>query len=179
MTADYLDDPFARDVDHELSEQIDEVWFPVCPRGLPQRVRRCLGYYERDPGRVQLRFAALDDEGLCDVLIDERDSHVVVRVVICRTDDPLERYPEPGLAEERTHAYLQAPLAGRPLIDFETGEPVPFYVPTWLDGHRTKAPGYYTDRQEVIVAAELLPRSADDRPLRIKGALARSRSPRW
>jgi hypothetical protein len=179
VTADYLDDPLPGDVDHGLSGQVDEMWFPVCPLGLPQQAISCLGYRERDPGRLQLRVAVRDDEGVCDVVIDERDSHVVVRVLICRGDDPLVRYPEPGLAEERTHVYLQAPLAGRPLIDFETREQVPFYVPTWLDGHRTKAPGYYTDRQEAIAAAELLPRSEDDRPLRLRGALARSRSPRW
>jgi hypothetical protein len=177
---EYLDDPFVGHIiNHEPSEQIDQVWCPICPLGLSQLARRCLGYYEREPLRLQLRVAMLYAEGVCDVVVDERESHVVVRVVICWRDDLSDRDLEPGFAEERTHAYLQAPLAGRPLLDFETGEPVPFYVPTWLDGHRTKAPGYYTDRREATAGAELLPRSEDDGPLRVRGALARSRAPRW
>jgi hypothetical protein len=176
---EYLDDPFVGlTINHELSKRIDEVPCPISPLGLSQVARRCLGYCEREPLRLQLRVALLYTEEVCDVAVDERASHVV-RVVICWHDDLPDGYLEPGFAEERTHTYLQEPLAARPLLDFETGEPVPFYVPTWLDGHRTKAPGYYTDRREATAGAELLPRREDDSPLRVRGALARSRAPRW
>jgi hypothetical protein len=120
------------------------------------------------------------NEGVCSPVVDEHPSHIVVRVVVCRSDDDDDQLrPYPGFAEERIHAYLDAPLADRTVIDFETGKPVPFYVPTWLNGHRTTAPGFYTERQEAIAGAELLPRSEDDSPCVVRNALARSRTVGW
>lgn len=173
---EHIDDQFLDEIPHEPEKKIDGMWLPSCPIGLPQLARPCLGYYEREPLRLQLRVAMLDNEGVCDVVLDEQDSCVVVRVVICWRDDLPHRHQEAGFAEDRTHADLREPLNGRPLIDFETDEPIPFYVPTWRHGHRTKAPGYYTEREQAIAAAELLPRSEDDRPLFVKGGLARSRT---
>ena len=121
----------------------------------------------------------LYNEGVCDVALDEYPSHIVVRVVVCRRDDDDDRSWYPGFAEERTHAYLDAPLDDRAVIDFATGKAVPFHVPTWLDGHRTKAPGFYTQRQDAIAGAGLLPRSEDDSPLVVRNAMARSRTISW
>jgi hypothetical protein len=177
---DEIDDVLDRPIDQDPFPEINEMWLPVCPIGLPQIARECLGCREREPGRLQLRVPMLHNEGICDVVLDEHPSHVVVRVVVCwRDDDDDQRYWYPGFAEGRTHAYLDAPLADRTVIDFETGKPVPFYVPTWLNGHRTKAPGFYTERQEAIDGAELLPRSEDDSPLEVRNALARSRTIGW
>ena len=43
--------------------------------------------YEREPERLQLRFPALDNEGVCDVVLDEQPSQIVVRVVLCYRED--------------------------------------------------------------------------------------------
>ena len=142
-----------------------------------RRPRRVLWW--GSPGRLQLRFPALDTEDVCDVVLDEQPSRVVVRVVLCYRDDLVDAQPAQGFAEERTHRDLDRPLADRPVIDFETGEAVPFYVPTWRDGHRTTRPGYYTDRAASIAAAELLPRGVDPLDVVPGGALARSRALGW
>lgn len=166
-------------IDQYPLPRINDFRLPACPLGLPQNARECLGYRERDPGRLQLRIPMLYNEGVCDVALDEYPSHIVVCVVVCRRDDDEERSWYPGFAEERTHAYLDAPLDDRMLIDSETGKAVPLYVPTWLDGHRTTAPGFYTQRQEAIAGAELLPRSEDDSPLVVRNAMFRSRTIGW
>jgi hypothetical protein len=174
-----IDDVLGGPIEQDPFPEIDEMWLPVCPIGLPQNARKCLGCRERDPGRLQLRIPMLHNEHVCDVVLDEHPSHVVVRVVACWRDDDDQHYRYPGFAEDRTHVYLDATLAERTVIDFETGKPIPFYVPTWLDGHRTTAPGFYTERQEAIAGAELLPRSEDDSPLVVHNALARSRTIGW
>jgi hypothetical protein len=176
---DEIDEVLGGSIDEDPFPGINEFRLPVCPIALPQNARECLGYRERDPGRLQLRIPMLYDEGVCDVALDEHPSHIVVRVVVCRRDDDDERSWYPGFAEERTHTYLEAPLGDRTVIDFETGKPIPFYVPTWLDGHRTKAPGFYTERQEAIAGGELLPRSEDCSPLVLRDALARTRTIGW
>lgn len=142
---DEIDDALGGPIVQDPFPEINEMWSPVCPLGLAQNARECLGCREREPGRLQLRVPTLRNEAVCHVVIDEHPSHVVVRVVVCwRDDGDDQRYRYPGFAEERTHAYLNAPLGVRTVIDFETGKPVPFYVPSWLNGHRTKAPGFYT-----------------------------------
>lgn len=79
--------------------------------GLPQVARECLGYYERDPGRLQLRFGALDHEGACDVVLEETPTHVIVRLLLCCRE---ELFESDVPAEEREHAYLQEPSATAP-----------------------------------------------------------------
>jgi hypothetical protein len=177
---DELDDVLGGPIDRDRLTEINEIWLPACLIGLPQSARECLGYREREPGRLQLRVPMLHNEGVCDVVLDEHSSYVGVRVVVCRRDDDDDqRHWYPGFAEERIHAYLDAPLADRTVIDFETGKRVPFYVPTWLNDHRTKAPGFYTERHEAIAGAELLPHSEDDSPLVVRNAMARSRTIGW
>lgn len=36
------------------------------------------------------------------------------------------------------------------MVDYETGKPMPFCVPTHENGRPTKAPGYYTDREAAL-----------------------------
>ena len=145
----------------------------MCPLGLPQVGRACLGFYERGPGYLQLRFGALDNEGLCDVMVEEGAFHVAVRVVLCRKDD--ERLGYRGLAEERTHVQLERVLGNRIVTDIETGRAVPFYVPTYLDGRLTSAPGYYTSEDEALAACELQPEPGAQ-PVARRGGLQRLRT---
>ncbi len=147
--------------------------FPECPLGLPQVARTCLGFYERGVGRLQLRFGALDNEGLCDVVVEEARSYVAVRVVLCSKEE--EHLGYAGLAEERAHIDLEQSLRGRTVLDLETGRAVPFYVPTYLDGRRTRAPGYYIDEDAALAACELQPKEWDRHVAR-RGGLSQLRT---
>jgi hypothetical protein len=64
---DELDDVLGGPIDRDRSTEINEIWLPACPIGLPQNARECLGYREREPGRLQLRVPMLHNEGVCDV----------------------------------------------------------------------------------------------------------------
>jgi hypothetical protein len=157
----------------DLLDQAADQCFPPCPLDLPQVGRACLGCYEREPGRLQLRFGARDNEGVCDVIVEQSSSEVAVRLLLCSKDD--EHLGYPGLAEERTHVYLDRPLGDRKVIDLETGCGVPFFVPTYTNNRLTKAPGYYTSEAEALAAAELQP---EDRaqPVEMHGGLHRYRT---
>lgn len=135
--------------------------------------RACLGFYERGPGYLQLPFGALDNEGLCDVVVEEGPFHVAVRLVLCSKDE--EHLGYRGLAEERTHVQLECVLGNRIVTDIETGRAVPFYVPTDLDGRLTCAPGYYTNENEAVAAGELQP-EATARPVARRGGLPQIRT---
>lgn len=80
---------------------------------------------EREPGRLQLRYVFFVGEGICDVQIDENDETVTVYGYMCtggrdETDEPSESYEGP------VHVYLDAPLAGRAVIDGHSGREVPY-----------------------------------------------------
>jgi hypothetical protein len=104
-------------------------WAPPCPIGNAQRVRECTGYREREPGRLQLRVPMRGDEGACQVVIDEHPDKVVVRVLLCYEDEPGRRDSE--YRSVPVHVCLDQPLAGRAVIDYQTGQALPLYVPDW------------------------------------------------
>ena len=90
------------------------------PRGL--RPRCCAGYMEREPGRLQLRYALVGDEHLDDIVVAEDDSSVVVFAMICTSV-----IAEIGEAMEGPwHVYFDRPLGGRAVIDGFGGGPVPY-----------------------------------------------------
>lgn len=138
--------------------QEDRHWFAPCPMGFPKRPSPCLGYYESEPGRLQVRFLARDDEGVCDILVEESAAQVILRLFLCRGVEPSGYF---GMAEEHEHVYLEEPLGDRVVLDFETAEPMALYVPTWWNNRQTKAPGFYTDPVEAREAWELLPEGVD------------------
>ncbi|HWF25613.1 MAG TPA: hypothetical protein VG275_09205 [Solirubrobacteraceae bacterium] len=109
-----------------------EKWAPRCPDGKPQRVRECLGYREREPGRLQLRVALTLGEGVCNAIVDERPDAVHVRLLVYYHEDEDEEYdPKAEYWNCPVHVYLEHPLNGRKVIDVETDREVPLYVPTW------------------------------------------------
>jgi hypothetical protein len=57
-------------------------WAPPCPVGNPQRLRRALGCRERSLAELELRvpLSFTEPEGACQVIVDERDNEVYVRV---------------------------------------------------------------------------------------------------
>jgi hypothetical protein len=146
---------------------------PRCPLGLTQQSRACLGHYERGSRRLQIRMLMREDEGVCTVRGEEDDASVTIRVITCRSDDPVNRLGYPGYAEERHHVSIEAPLGDRVVLDHETGAPMAFYVPTFQNGRPTKAPGYCTDPDAARAGRELVEDIDDCQPRRRRNA------PRW
>jgi hypothetical protein len=77
--------------------------------------------------RVPVRVSK---EGVCEVLVDEQDHSVHVRVLMC--------YPPDASYEEDqhwmncpVHVYLDEPLNDRTVVDVQTGEALPLFVPDW------------------------------------------------
>lgn len=113
-------------------------WAPRCPFGYPQAARRCLGYHEREPGRLQVRYAQRSREGLCPASAEEHDDAVYVRVRACEPPDTDEDDREPDNDTDEyincpAHVYLERPLGDRRVVGIDTdgdGE-LPLFVADW------------------------------------------------
>jgi hypothetical protein len=90
--------------------------------------RSCVGYCEREPGRLQLRFVVDVDEHMHDIVVVEDDDTVVVSAAVCT--------PTTGVWREQFegpfHVYLDEPLGERRVIDALTGREVP-YKDVWAE----------------------------------------------
>ena len=72
-TTDWQGDPIV-EFDSGAHAEWCEKWAPRCPDGNPARVRRALGFRERNIGELWLRVALGGDElGVCRVIVDEHD----------------------------------------------------------------------------------------------------------
>jgi hypothetical protein len=120
--ADYRDDDHARWLDR---------WTSPCPEGRPQRVGICLGHREREPGRLQLRVALCRGEGVCDLIVEEDEDTVRVRLLVCYDDERVEPGEDREYINCPAHVYLDKPLGRRTVMDMQTDEPVPVFVPDW------------------------------------------------
>jgi hypothetical protein len=87
------------------------------------RARRCVGYMEREPGRLQLRFVLAGDEHVDEIVVAEDDDAVVVLATVC-TSVAGEQGDE---CEGPWHVYLERPLGKRVVIDGSVGRAVPYY----------------------------------------------------
>ncbi len=90
------------------------------PRHLAPRA--CDGHMEREPGRLQVRYATTRSEHIDDVLVAEDDEQVVVFATVCTPLINEERH----LMEAPHHVYLERPLGGRKVFDGVTGREVPY-----------------------------------------------------
>jgi hypothetical protein len=91
---------------------------------LPRRLepRRCAGYMEREPCRLQLRFAFGADEHLDEVVVAEDEKTVVVFATVCTPVSGERR----ASCEGPAHVYLERPLGDRAVIDGVSGDAVPY-----------------------------------------------------
>ncbi len=116
-------------------------WTRPCPDRRPQLPRVCLGHREREPGRLQLRVALCRAEGVCNVIVEEDDDTVRVRLIICCDEDLFEDDREREYMDCPVHVYLDKPLGGRTVIDVQTDQPVPLFVPDWAEPGQTGVSG--------------------------------------
>jgi|tagenome__1003787_1003787.scaffolds.fasta_scaffold20615186_2 hypothetical protein len=98
-----------------------DVW--VCGEA-PREVkpRPCVGYLEREPRRLQVRFVLQGDQHIDDIVVAEDESAVVVLGTVCvsvhRDEGPEVECP--------AHVWLRQPLGDRSVIDGFNGQPVPY-----------------------------------------------------
>jgi hypothetical protein len=132
--------------DSESHELWLEKWAPPCHR----RVRRALGFRERNISELELRVAlGGDDRGVCRVILDERDDEIHVRVLVCGChdddddDDDDDRPPrDREYMDWPVRVWLKRPLGERAVIDVDSDEELPLYVPDYLDNVRQPDHGY-------------------------------------
>ena len=114
-------------VAHLFGVDVEVDWLGELPRRL--QPLRCLGHMEREPGRLQLRFALCGDEHMVDeIAIAEDDATVVVFATVCTSvaAETGEWWEGPW------HVYLGQPLGDRTVIDGTHGRPVP-YKNVWAE----------------------------------------------
>lgn len=131
--------------DSEAHAKWLEKWAPECRR----RVRRALGFRERSIGELELRVAlGGDDRGVCRVILDERDDEVYVRVLVCGCDDDFDDDDGDGRRDRGymdcpVRVWLKQPLGDRAVIDVDSDEELPLYIPAYLDNARQADHGYH------------------------------------
>ncbi len=132
--------------DEEAHETWLDKWLRPCPDGKPQRVREALGFRERSIGELELRVAlgGGDEHGVCDVIVDEHDDEVLVRVLICY-DEHAEWVPfaQRTYTDCPVRVWLDKPLGDRAVIDVDSDEELPLFIPAYRDGVPDPNHGYY------------------------------------
>jgi hypothetical protein len=110
-----------------LGQDVEVDWLGDLPRRLEPL--RCRGYMEREPGRLQVRFALCGDEHIVDeIMVAEDESAVVVFATVCTA-----AAGEAGeWCEGPWHVYLEQPLGDRTVIDGTCGRAVP-YKNVWAE----------------------------------------------
>jgi hypothetical protein len=118
-----------------------EKWAPKCPLGYPQHLLTLLGFRQKAVDCVQLRVVLGWRDGICDVIVDEHPDLVYVRVLACHPEDEADDPRDPDRSREAVdcpcRVYLDAPLGERIVIDVDSGEPLPMFIPRWGTGERS------------------------------------------
>ena len=77
---------------------------------------------EREPGRLQLRYALYPDEFMYAIEVEESDSAVTVSATVCSPPEG----DRSELCEIPFHVYLDRPLGERVVIDGSSERTVPY-----------------------------------------------------
>ncbi|HET8980787.1 MAG TPA: hypothetical protein VFN87_21725 [Solirubrobacteraceae bacterium] len=125
----------------------DTTW-TACPDGEPQEVRHPLGFRERDRCELELRVPLGDDDsGVCQVMVDEHDDEVDVRVLVHRRDDHGRGRPRPRPHVDcPVRVWLERPLGDRAVINADTDQELLYYVPAYVDDVPRADHGYHWGR---------------------------------
>jgi hypothetical protein len=107
-------------VERQLGEGVDIDVLGDLPRRLEPRP--CVGYMEREPGRLQLRFELGDDDHVDEIVVAE-DEQAVVAFATVSTSTAGE---VASWCQVPCHVYLERPLGDRTVIDGTSGCEVPY-----------------------------------------------------
>jgi hypothetical protein len=81
---------------------------------------------------------------VCRVILDEREDEVYVRVLVCCCDDDPDRTPPSReYMDCPVRVWLKPPLGERAVIDVDSDEELPVFVPLYLDNVRQPDHGYH------------------------------------
>lgn len=120
-----------------------ERWTSPCPDGHPQEVRQALGFRERNSKELELRvLLSGSDYGVCDVIVDEWDDEVHVRVLVCYRDDDGDDWSDRDYLDCPVRTWLDRPLGERAVIDVDSDEELPLYTPSYLNNIPQADAGY-------------------------------------
>ena len=119
---------------------------PPCPDGRPQRLCELLGFRPKSVDLLQLRVVLRDsDGGVCHATVEEHSDRVCVRAVACLEVDEETGWPIRPCGREMDcpiRVWLHAPLGARIVIDLDTGQELPYFIP-----HRhLDEPSFYVPR---------------------------------
>jgi hypothetical protein len=131
-------------VDTEDWDEDPRLPWLACPDANPQEVRRALGFRERNVGELELRIPlGGDDRGACQVIVEERDDEVHVRVLVCGydLDDRLGKLPR-EYVDCPVRVWLAQPLGERAVIDMDSDQELPLFTPEYLDNVPQRDHGY-------------------------------------
>jgi hypothetical protein len=120
-----------------------EKW-PACPDGHPLKLRHALGFWERSVRELELRVSLGDDGwGVCQIIVDEREDEVYVRVLLHRSDDcrGLSLTAREYL-DWPVRVSLVRPLGERAVIDMDSDNELPLYTPRYLNNVLQPDHGY-------------------------------------
>jgi hypothetical protein len=142
-TTDWDGEPIV-EFDGEAHSRWCEQWAPKCPIGNQRVVRRPLGFWERNVCQLELRVAIGSNEnGVCDVIVDEHDDEVHVRVLLCYDPDDDESFArQREYVDCPVRVWLDRPLGQRAVIDVDSDEELPIYTPAFLDNVPQSDHGY-------------------------------------
>ncbi len=102
-------------------------WAPPCPDGNPQRPRRVIAFRERNVCELELRVPlAFGENGACQVIFDESDDTVLVRVLVC-FDPETDVLPPREFVDCPVRVWLARPLEHRTVVDVRSNETLPLY----------------------------------------------------
>ena len=109
-----------------------------------------LGFRERSVAELELRvpLSLSEPEGACQVIVDEPDDEVYLRVVVCCEDEEHEdeddmRPRRREYVDCRARVSLDRPLGERAVIDLDDDEELPLYVPKYLNNVVQPEHGYH------------------------------------
>jgi hypothetical protein len=118
-------------------------WAPPCPDGKPQRLRRALGFRERSVSELELRVAlGGDDGGVCQVVVEEHEEEVYVRVFVCGDLERSASGPH-EYTDCPVRVWLDEPLGERAVIDVDSDEELPLFIPSRVNNVPAPDHGYH------------------------------------
>lgn len=131
MRRDWPDDDSPEQWYDEAHANWCETWAPRCPIGNPQRPATLVGYREPAPGMLRLRvMLRAGTEGICDVLAEEDDETVRVRVLVC-WEDAVAHIHDHDYTDWPVHVDLEQPLGDRTVVEVDDEQVLPRLVPDW------------------------------------------------
>jgi hypothetical protein len=129
--------------DDEGHAQWCRQWAPGCPDGRALRVRQALGFWERSLCELELRVAlGGDEDGVCRVVVDEREDEIFVRVLIHSGAEHETRSRNREYLDCPVRVWLEHPLGMRAVIDVDSDEELSLYTPAYLNNVPQPDHGY-------------------------------------